>query len=63
MATLEALVAQVQALSGADDLLSLHSVLKGPAQDAVLRQSAAGLLTAVANLEPAVHSLGCMYLL
>jgi hypothetical protein len=63
MGTLEGLVAQVQALSGDADLPALHAVLKSAAQDNVMRSSAAGLLAAVAGLDPAAHSLGCLYLL
>ena len=63
MGTLEGLVQQVLALSGEADLGSLHTHLKTPAQDNVMRGSAAGLLTAVAGLDPAQHSLGMLYLL
>lgn len=63
MGTLEGLVAQIQALSGDADLGSLQNVLKSVAQDNVMRQSAGGLLTAVANLDAAAHSLGCLHLL
>lgn len=63
MGTLDALVAQVTALSGEADLPQLHSQLKSSAQDNVMRQSAGGLLTAAASLDPAAHSLGCLYLL
>lgn len=63
MGSLEALVAQVTALSGDADLAGLQGQLKSSAQDNVMRQSAGGLLTAVANLDSAAHSLGCLYLL
>lgn len=63
MGTLEQLVAQVQALSGEADLGALHTALKTPAADNVMRASAGGLLTAVASLDASAHSLGCLYLL
>ncbi|KAL4424036.1 hypothetical protein ABPG75_001337 [Micractinium tetrahymenae] len=63
MGTLEALVAQITALSGEADLGQLHGQLKSNAQDNVMRQSAGGLLTAVTSLDPAAHSLGCLHLL
>lgn len=63
MGSLDSLMAQVQALSGEADLAGLHAALKVPAADNVMRQSAGGLLTAVASLDPAAHSLGCLYLL
>lgn len=63
MGTLEGLVSQIQALSGQADLPGLQNVLKSNAQDNVMKQSAAGLLPAVASLDPAAHSLGCLYLL
>ena len=63
MGTLDALVAQIQALSSESDLAGLQSALRTQQQDNVMRQSAAGLLTAVANLDPAAHSLGCLLLL
>ncbi|PSC73531.1 COP9 signalosome complex subunit 3 [Micractinium conductrix] len=63
MGTLEALVAQITALSGDADLPGLQSSLKSAAQDNVMRASAGGLLAAVAALDAAAHSLGCLYLL
>lgn len=63
MGSLEGLVAQVQALSGEGDLGALHTALKAQAADNVMRQNAGGLLTAVASLDPAAHTLGCVYLL
>jgi len=63
MGSLEGLVAQITALSGEADLAALKNTLKSAPQDNVMRQSAGGLLTAVANLDPAAHSLGCLYLL
>lgn len=63
MGTLEALVAQITALSGDADLPQLHNQLKSNAQDNVMRQSAGGLLTALASLDPGAHSLGCLHLL
>ena len=45
------------------ELDSLHKALKASGTDNVMRQSAAHLLTAVANLDAAAHSLGCLYLL
>ena len=63
MGSLDGLVAQIQALSGDSDLASLHGTLKSAQQDNVMRQNSGGLLTAVANLDPAAHSLGCLFLL
>lgn len=63
MGSLDALVAQIQALSGDADLEGLHKVLKSPQMDNVMRQNAGGLLTAVHNLDSTAHSLGCLYLL
>lgn len=63
MGSLDGLVAQIQALSGAGDLDQLHKALKATGADNVMRQSAAHLLTAVANLDASAHSLGCIYLL
>lgn len=62
MGTLEGVVAQIQALSGSStDLSSLMGNLKQA--ESVLRHNQGALLTAVANLDPAAHSLGCTYLL
>ncbi len=63
MGTLDALVAQITALSGEADLPQLLNQLKSNAQDNVMRQSAGGLLAAVAGLDAAAHSLGCLHLL
>lgn len=63
MGSLDALVAQIQAVGGPGELDSLHKALKASGTDNVMRQSAAHLLTAVANLDAAAHSLGCLYLL
>jgi len=63
MGSLENLVQQIVALSGEADLGGLHTALKSSAQDNVMRQNAAGLLTAVAGLDPAQHSLGTLFLL
>lgn len=63
MGSLENLVQQIIALSGEADLGGLHTALKSSAQDNVMRQNAAGLLTAVAGLDPAQHSLGALCLL
>lgn len=63
MGTLEGLVAQVQALSGDADLPALHTALKAGAADSVMCSNAAGLLAAVAGLDPAAHSLGCLFFL
>lgn len=59
---LENLVASIQGLSGSSsDLSSLLSTLKQA--ESVLRQNTGGLLTAVANLDAAQHSLGAVFLL
>lgn len=63
MGSLDSLVAEIQALSGPEDLNGLHTQLKSPQKDNVMRSNAAHLLTVVANLDAAVHSLGCLYLL
>ena len=64
MGTLEALLAQIVALSGnPDDLGGLQTTLKAPQADNVMRQNAGGLLAAAASLDAAAHSLGCLYLL
>jgi hypothetical protein len=63
MGSLENLVQQIVALSGEADLGGLHTALKSSAQDNVMRQNAAALLTAVAGLDPTQHSLGTLFLL
>ena len=62
--TLEALVAQVQGLSGSEaDLGSLQATLRAPAADGVLRANAGALLAALGGLDAEAHSLGCLYIL
>ena len=59
---LDALVAQIQGLSGSPtDLSSLLSTLKQ--SENVLRHNLPGLLPAIHNLDAAQHSLGYVFLL
>lgn len=61
---LQALVVEIQALSGNNgDLESLHQTLKSQQTDGVLRQNTTGILEALLSLHPATHSLGYLYLL
>ncbi|KAI4350543.1 hypothetical protein L6164_004990 [Bauhinia variegata] len=62
MGPLEALVAQIQALSGsAGDVSRLHSILKQA--DDTLRIESTRLSSVLSQLDPASHSLGFLYIL
>ncbi|GFR52513.1 hypothetical protein Agub_g15070, partial [Astrephomene gubernaculifera] len=58
---MEALVAQVQALSNPNDLSQLHSVLKNA--ETVFTQNSQHIAAALQALDPAEHSLGYAYFL